>query len=316
MIHVVQKGQTLGKIAKRYHVSIDDLRKENNIGKGKKIRPGQELVIPGIIAKEEKPSKNEKVSKNSKKKPKKEKVTYEQKPKRPGYIRVVLGSEKYEGQLRNGKGKLNSKAMDGVSKMLRFLPTNSRTKIDTRLIALLGIVSDHFGGKKLFITSGYRPRTPNQYTPHSKHNIGRAVDFSIEGVPNTVLRDFCRTLRNSGVGYYPNSTFVHLDVREMKTYWVDYSGPGERPQYTQTSEVAKNENQKKIEQPSPSKPTDDSITNSASPSKTEHEDMDVLQKQTKDNSIQNLSPPENVANPNSNVEQSPPVVAPKTEKNP
>jgi len=34
-----------------------------------------------------------------------------------------------------------------------------------------------------------------------------------------------------GVGYYPNSTFVHLDVRSLPTYWVDYSKPGEPPRY-------------------------------------------------------------------------------------
>jgi len=57
------------------------------------------------------------------------------------------------------------------------------------------------------------------------------VDFSIVGVPNTVLRDFCRTLPNVGCGYYPNSSFVHMDVREMSTYWIDYSGPGQSPRY-------------------------------------------------------------------------------------
>ena len=49
------------------------------------------------------------------------------------------------------------------------------------------------------------------------------MDFNVEGVPNTVLRDFCRTFRNAGVGYYPNSTFVHLDARTGKVTWVDYS---------------------------------------------------------------------------------------------
>ena len=70
-----------------------------------------------------------------------------------------------------------------------------------------------------------------QHTKHSNHNVGRAFDFSIEGVPNTVVRDYCRTFRNAGVGYYPNSTFVHLDVRQTKVYWIDYSGPGEAPRY-------------------------------------------------------------------------------------
>jgi hypothetical protein len=38
-------------------------------------------------------------------------------------------------------------------------------------------------------------------------------------------------LNDVGVGYYPNSTHIHLDVRDKTTYWVDYSFPGERPHY-------------------------------------------------------------------------------------
>ena len=37
-----------------------------------------------------------------------------------------------------------------------------------------------------------------------------------------------------GVGYYPNSSFVHLDVRKDRSaFWIDYSGPGERAVYSQ-----------------------------------------------------------------------------------
>jgi hypothetical protein len=61
------------------------------------------------------------------------------------------------------------------------------------------------------------------------------MDFSIEGVPTTAVRDYCRTFRDAGVGYYPNSTFVHLDVRTGKSYWIDYSRPGEAPRYDSPS---------------------------------------------------------------------------------
>jgi hypothetical protein len=86
--------------------------------------------------------------------------------------------------------------------------------------------------------SGYRPPTPNQYTEHSRHNLGEAVDFVVEGVPNEVVRDYCRTLGAVGVGYYPHSSFVHLDVRSVSTYWVDESGPGEAPRYSKREKSA------------------------------------------------------------------------------
>jgi hypothetical protein len=94
---------------------------------------------------------------------------------------------------------------------------------------LLVKVSDHFGGRPVRVVSGMRD---NSYFHDSKHPLGRALDFSIYGVPNEVVRDYCRTLGNVGVGYYPNSSFVHLDVRDRPTYWVDYAGPGEPPRST------------------------------------------------------------------------------------
>jgi len=100
---------------------------------------------------------------------------------------------------------------------------------------MLTRVSNHFGGRPIEVISGFRPPRKEQYTARSKHNIGRAVDFRIRGVPNSAIRDFCRTLPNVGVGYYPNSTFVHLDIRDYSAYWVDFSGPGEPPRYATPS---------------------------------------------------------------------------------
>jgi LysM repeat protein len=44
--HVVADGQTLGKIAKRYQISIAALCKANGITRREKIRPGRKLTIP------------------------------------------------------------------------------------------------------------------------------------------------------------------------------------------------------------------------------------------------------------------------------
>ena len=50
------------------------------------------------------------------------------------------------------------------------------------------------------------------------------------------LRDyFRRTFQHVGVGYYPNSSFVHLDVRDgPSAFWIDYSGPGQKAIYSET----------------------------------------------------------------------------------
>lgn len=44
--HVVSSGHTLGKIAKRYHVSIAAICHANGIKRSDPIRPGQKLIIP------------------------------------------------------------------------------------------------------------------------------------------------------------------------------------------------------------------------------------------------------------------------------
>ena len=54
------------------------------------------------------------------------------------------------------------------------------------------------------------------------------------GVRNVGLFRFCRTLDDVGCGYYPNSKFVHVDVRRPRTgraFWVDESAPGEPSRY-------------------------------------------------------------------------------------
>jgi LysM repeat protein len=50
VVHVVKPGETLGAIARKYQVKVSDLAVVNNIADPKKIRPGQELVIPGFTA--------------------------------------------------------------------------------------------------------------------------------------------------------------------------------------------------------------------------------------------------------------------------
>jgi hypothetical protein len=64
---------------------------------------------------------------------------------------------------------------------------------------------------------------------------GLACDFRVEGVKDTELRDYLRrTFDKVGVGYYPNSSFVHLDVRKDRSaFWIDYSGPGDRAVYSE-----------------------------------------------------------------------------------
>ena len=224
-MHIVAKGQTLGRIAKRYHVSVRALREANDLSAGERIQPGIALRIPNDDVVDR--SAEAKVGAAAKHRGSE---NFTRAPKRPGVVSFVRGADHMDVRVLSRHGRLVGSSLTQLSKLLHD-PSGARTSIDPHLATFIGMVSDHFGGRTLNVVSGYRPYDPGQYTPHSKHNTGHAIDFNIEGVPNTVLRDFCRTFRNAGVGYYPNGTFVHLDAREGRVTWTDYSHAGEAPRY-------------------------------------------------------------------------------------
>jgi LysM repeat protein len=212
--HRVQSGQRLESIARRYNVSVDALCSANGIERASVIRPGQSLAIPergspgveSALPRDDGPRR------------------YFRVPKQKGRVDMASYTQRFTGVVFDKKGRLLPGANAGIARVLGT--TGERPDADTRLIRLLVTVSDRFGGRPLRIVSGYRRAS---FFEDSRHKSSRAVDFSIPGVPNEVLRDYLRTFSNVGVGYYPNSSFVHLDVRGYAAYWVDYAGPGEAP---------------------------------------------------------------------------------------
>ena len=249
--HVVKKDEKLPAIAQKYDVSVKAILKANRLANGKQIEPGEVLTIPtgeGAKASDKKDAAKGKgetehakkdAKETSKDKDKKgeagkksEPASYASKPKTPGVVHVkrLATTEEADVRILDKKGKVQPTALKSFEKIMRS-PSGAAHPIEPRLLALLTTVSNHFGSRKIEIVSGFRPFTPTQYTPHSNHNHGKAIDFRVVGVPNEAVRDFCRTLKNVGCGYYPNSTFVHMDVRESSAFWIDYSKPGEPPRY-------------------------------------------------------------------------------------
>jgi uncharacterized protein YcbK (DUF882 family) len=150
----------------------------------------------------------------------------------------VRNKESFRVRVLDRRRRFVPAALPVFSRLMRSELTGDVRQADPRLVTIVAMISDHFKGRDVLFVSGYRPYSPDQYTPHSNHNVGRAIDFSVRGISNEALRDYCRTFRNVGVGYYPNSSFVHLDVRAKKAYWVDYAGPGQRPRYHHPEEGA------------------------------------------------------------------------------
>jgi hypothetical protein len=57
---------------------------------------------------------------------------------------------------------------------------------------------------------------------------GRAIDLVVPGASDEEVAKFAREQGFVGVGVYPVSGFLHVDVRERSYFWVDKSGPGKR----------------------------------------------------------------------------------------
>ncbi|HEX3773044.1 MAG TPA: LysM peptidoglycan-binding domain-containing protein [Polyangiaceae bacterium] len=214
--HKVYAGQRLESIAKRYKVSIEALCSANGIKRSVKLHAGQVLTIPRpgdrIGAKTDDDFDDKRTHK------------FSRIGLRKGYVDLFTYSSHFRGYAVDKKGKVTPSAESEITKL--FGAGGPHPETDPRLIRLLAKVSDHFGTRPIRVVSGFRTRS---FFEDSRHKLSRAVDFSIPGVENSAIRDYLRTLTDVGVGYYPNSSFVHMDVRDTNTYWVDYAGPGEAP---------------------------------------------------------------------------------------
>jgi uncharacterized protein YcbK (DUF882 family) len=152
----------------------------------------------------------------------------------PVELVAVNGKETLQLRLRDDKGRPLRGVQKRFDHFLRCHHTNTQHPMNPRLVRVLYQVGRHFPGRKVEIVSGYRHPSVAK-NPRSPHMKGLACDFRIVGIKNTELRDYLRRgFDKVGVGYYPNSSFVHLDMRkDHSAFWIDYSGPGERSVYSE-----------------------------------------------------------------------------------
>jgi len=100
---------------------------------------------------------------------------------------------------------------------------HSEHPVSTRLLDLVYRTMRHFEASEVELISGFRDGRTT-----SRHSHGRAIDFIVPGVEQAALASYLRTLGFVGVGIYPRTGFVHLDVRSESYFWVDRSRSGRR----------------------------------------------------------------------------------------
>jgi uncharacterized protein YcbK (DUF882 family) len=134
-------------------------------------------------------------------------------------------------QLYDDAGRIRRFALAQLRAFLAEPGTGADHPVHWRLAALLVAAAARWPGHELQVVSGYR--SSSRHAARSNHTRGRAVDFRVVGVPHREVFEVLRaSFDDIGVGYYPNSSFVHLDVRERPALWVDFAGPGEDACYS------------------------------------------------------------------------------------
>ena len=125
------------------------------------------------------------------------------------------------------EGQFIPDALQDINKVLRDHRNNKIAPIDPQLLVLLNEVSAKFGDNQLVhVISGYRSPESNAklranstgVAKHSMHMDGKAIDIRLPGKDLAQLRKAAMAMRGGGVGYYPDSQFVHMDTGRVR-YW-------------------------------------------------------------------------------------------------
>lgn len=112
-------------------------------------------------------------------------------------------------------------ALADINKLLRDHRNDTIATMDPQLLLLLDRVSNRFGGTDvLHVISGYRSPESNAklaaasggVAKHSMHLEGKAIDIRMPGRSLAALHKAAMNAKGGGVGYYPESQFVHLDT--------------------------------------------------------------------------------------------------------
>jgi uncharacterized protein YcbK (DUF882 family) len=208
----VRPGQTLSEIARAHDCDIAELRRLNRLRERSTLRVGMRLVLPGFEATESAGPHE-----------------YGP-PEEPGVVSLRRRDETRRATLLDDERRVTADGVTALAELMRRHDEDTAELPHPRLVALLAAISDHFGGAEITIVSGRREA--GGYTRESsRHTRGQATDIRVRGVAMRSVWDYCRTLPNTGCGFYPRSSFVHVDVRGTAAQWVDWSSPGRAARY-------------------------------------------------------------------------------------
>ena len=122
-------------------------------------------------------------------------------------------------------------ALAKLDYFLRDHRTGDVRRFDPRLYDILSDLtfSIRKPGGEIDIICGYRTSSTNEslrahttgVAKNSLHVLAEAIDLRMPGVDTLRLRKAALALHRGGVGYYPHSDFIHVDVGRVRQWCFD-----------------------------------------------------------------------------------------------
>lgn len=119
-------------------------------------------------------------------------------------------------------------ALAQLDRFLRDHRTGEIHHFDPKLFDVLADLTQAAGnpGAEIHVICGYRTPWSNEYlrthtsgvSQHSLHMQGEAIDIRLPGMKTSAVRKSALALGRGGVGYYPNSNFIHVDVGRVRRW--------------------------------------------------------------------------------------------------
>ena len=119
-------------------------------------------------------------------------------------------------------------ALGSLDRFLRDHRTGEVHHYDPHVFDLLSDLTASVGrtGAEIQIICGYRTSWSNEYlrtrtagvAKDSLHMRAEAIDIRLPGITLAKFRDAALALRRGGVGFYPDSGFIHVDVGRVRRW--------------------------------------------------------------------------------------------------
>jgi uncharacterized protein YcbK (DUF882 family) len=140
--------------------------------------------------------------------------------------------ETFSGAYRDGNGPISS-AMEDLSVFLRDFHCGEQICFDIGVIDFLSHVMQAVGQRNAVILSAYRtPETNDKLAKrgfgaaeNSQHLYGRALDVHFGEKLEDAMK-VARAMQRGGVGWYPHSSFMHIDTGPVRNWNLDRTGLG------------------------------------------------------------------------------------------